>query len=244
MIICAFCFTFLLSFHCFSFLSLNLHFHCNQGMMGVFIDQEWGGSGLDYVSYSIAMEEISRGCATAGVIMSANNSLYCAPVSKFGTNAQKEKYLKPCASGKRTISLQYAGSEMLFAYILNVVCIGKSIGCFMLSEAGNGSDAGAASTVAVKKDNNTFVLNGSKAWITNTHEASYGVLFATTDKSLKHKGISAFIIDMKNTPGLSLGKKEDKLGIRGSSTSTVIFEDAVISADQLLGELGQVVGIW
>jgi butyryl-CoA dehydrogenase len=114
---------------------------------------------------------------------------------------------------------------------------GEKIGCFMLSEPGNGSDAGAASTTATDAGDH-YVLNGSKAWITNAHEASYGVVFATTDKSKKNKGISAFIIDMK-APGVSLGKKEDKLGIRGSSTSTVSFEDHKVPKSQLLGEVGR-----
>lgn len=113
---------------------------------------------------------------------------------------------------------------------------GQQIGCFMLSEPGNGSDAGAASTTATDKGDH-FVLNGAKAWITNAHEASYAVVFATTDKSLKHKGISAFIVDMK-APGVSVGKKEDKLGIRGSSTATVTFEDAVVPKNQILGAPG------
>lgn len=178
------------------------------GMMGIQVSSEWEGANLDAMSYAIAMEEISRACASTGVIMSANNSLYCAPVEKFGNDEQKEKFLKPVASGRH-------------------------VGCFMLSEPGNGSDAGAASTTATDKGDH-FVLNGSKAWITNAHEASYAVVFATTDKALKHKGISAFIVDMKG-PGVSLGKKEDKLGIRGSSTSTVTFEDAIIPKTNLLG---------
>ncbi len=107
----------------------------------------------------------------------------------------------------------------------------------MLSEPGNGSDAGAASTTAIDGGDH-WILNGSKAWITNAHEASYGVVFATTDKALKHKGISAFIVDMK-APGVVLGKKEDKLGIRGSSTSTVTFEDCKIPKKNLLGEKGR-----
>jgi len=179
--------------------------------MGIQVPGEWGGADLDAMSYAIAMEEISRACASTGVIMSANNSLYCAPVEKFGSDEQKEKFLKPVASGQQ-------------------------IGCFMLSEPGNGSDAGAASTTATDKGDH-FVLNGAKAWITNAHEASYAVVFATTDKSLKHKGISAFIVDMK-APGVSVGKKEDKLGIRGSSTATVTFEDAVVPKNQILGAPG------
>jgi butyryl-CoA dehydrogenase len=157
------------------------------------------------------MIEISRGCASTGVICSVNNSLYCAPVDTFGNEEQKQKFLTPCASGKK-------------------------LGCFMLSEPGNGSDAGAASTTAIDKGD-VWVLNGSKAWITNAHEADFGVVLATTDKSLKHKGISAFIVDMK-TPGIVLGKKEDKLGIRASSTATVTFEDCKIPKFNLLGELG------
>lgn len=107
----------------------------------------------------------------------------------------------------------------------------------MLSEPGNGSDAGAASTTAVDAGDH-WILNGSKAWITNSHDATYGVVFATTDKSLKHKGISAFLVDMR-TPGIVLGKKEDKLGIRASSTSTVTFEDCKIPKKSLLGEKGR-----
>lgn len=114
---------------------------------------------------------------------------------------------------------------------------GREIGCFMLSEPGNGSDAGAASTMAVDAGDH-WVLNGSKAWITNSYEAKYGVVFATTDKSLKHKGISAFIVDMKS-PGVSLGKKEDKLGIRGSSTATVTFENCIVPKENLLGAKGK-----
>lgn len=107
----------------------------------------------------------------------------------------------------------------------------------MLTEPGNGSDAGAASTTATDAGDH-WVLNGSKAWITNSYEAKYGVVFATTDKALKHKGISAFVVDMKS-PGITLGKKEDKLGIRGSSTATVTFEDCKVPKNQLLGKPGE-----
>lgn len=181
------------------------------GLMGVEIAHEQGGSGLDYLAYVIAMEEISRGCATAGVIMSVNNSLYCGPVNKYANAAQKKLWLEPYASGKK-------------------------LGCFALSEPGNGSDAGAASTTA-RLDGDTWVLNGSKAWITNGYEADAAVVFATTDKSLKHKGISAFLVP-KPTPGLTLGKKENKLGIRGSSTCTLNFDDCRIPRENLLGEVG------
>lgn len=182
------------------------------GLMGICVPAAYGGSELDTLSYAIAMEEISRGCATTGVIMSANNSLYCYPVNHFGNHEQKEKFLKPVASG-------------------------ELVGCFMLSEPGNGSDAGAASTTATDGGDH-WVLNGSKAWITNSYEAKYAVVFATTNKALKHKGISAFIVDMK-APGVILGKKEDKLGIRGSSTATVTFEDCKIPKENLLGKAGE-----
>jgi hypothetical protein len=181
------------------------------GLMGVAIDAEYGGTGMDYLAYAIAMEEISRGCASAGVIMSVNNSLYCAPVEKFATHEQKLDHLAPFASGEK-------------------------LGAFALSEPGNGSDAGAASTVAVDGGDH-WVLNGTKAWITNAHEADQFVVFATTDKSMKHKGISAFIVPA-GIDGFTLGAKEDKLGIRASSTSNLIFEDCAIPKENLLGSLG------
>lgn len=181
------------------------------GLMGLCMPEELGGPGLDYLAYAIAMEEISRGCASAGVIMSVQNSLYLGPISAFGTDKQKEKYIIPFMSGEK-------------------------IGCFALSEPGNGSDAGAASTTA-KTDGNVYTINGTKSWITNAYEASGIVLFATTDKSKKHKGISAFVVDSP-TAGLSLGKKEDKLGIRGSSTCSLIFEDCQVSQDNTLGKPG------
>uniref|UniRef100_A0A6U5I7M4 Short-chain specific acyl-CoA dehydrogenase, mitochondrial n=1 Tax=Corethron hystrix TaxID=216773 RepID=A0A6U5I7M4_9STRA len=182
------------------------------GLMGLSVPEEYSGSGLDTLAYAIAMEEISRGCASVGVIMSAHNSLYCAPVEKFGTHEQKERWLAPFASGEK-------------------------IGCFGLSEPGNGSDAGAASTTAKPDGDGGYILNGTKMWITNAHEADAAIIFATTDKSKKHKGISAFIVPT-DAPGFSLGAKEDKIGIRASSTSNLIMEDVKVSADQLLGEPG------
>jgi butyryl-CoA dehydrogenase len=119
------------------------------GVLGIAVSSQYGGADMDYLSYAIAMEEISRGCASAGVIMSVNNSLYCGPVKKWATDEQKAEFLKPVASG-------------------------KNLGCFMLSEPGNGSDAGAASTTAVLKGD-SYVINGTKAWITNAHEATYGI---------------------------------------------------------------------
>ncbi|XP_028566132.2 short-chain specific acyl-CoA dehydrogenase, mitochondrial [Podarcis muralis] len=184
------------------------------GSLGLFamdVPEKYGGAGLDYLAYSIAVEEISRGCASTGVIMSVNNSLYLGPILKFGSEEQKQKWIAPFTSGEK-------------------------IGCFALSEPGNGSDAGAASTVA-RLVGDEWVLNGTKAWITNAWDASATVVLATTDKSLKHKGISAFLVPMP-TPGLSLGKKEDKLGIRASSTANLIFEDCRIPKANLLGEQG------
>lgn len=133
------------------------------GLLGINIPEENGGSNLDALSYAIAMEEISRGCASVGVIMSAHNSLYLYPIQEFGNEAQYEEFVKPYVVG---------GSDM-------------KIGCFGLSEPGNGSDAGAASTTATKDSDGSWIINGTKAWITNAHEASAAVVFATTDKSLK-----------------------------------------------------------
>jgi len=179
--------------------------------MAITVKEEHGGTGLDYLAYAIAMEEISRGCASAGVIMSAHNSLYLGPLKNFGNDKQKNTYVKNFTTGER-------------------------IGCFALSEPGNGSDAGAASTTA-KDNGSSYLLNGTKAWITNGYESEAGVLFATTDKGMKHKGISAFVFP-KPIKGLSLGKKEDKLGIRGSSTCNLIFEDCEIPKENILGSPG------
>lgn len=181
------------------------------GLLAMDVPEKYGGAGLDYLAYAIALEEISRGCASTGVIMSVNNSLYLGPILKHGTEEQKQHWITPFTSG------------------------GK-IGCFALSEPGNGSDAGAASTLA-QLHGNHWILNGTKAWITNCWDASAAVVFATTDKSLKHKGISAFLVPLP-TPGLSLGKKEDKLGIRASSTANLIFEDCQIPKENLLGKPG------
>ncbi|XP_043253148.1 short-chain specific acyl-CoA dehydrogenase, mitochondrial isoform X2 [Colletes gigas] len=181
------------------------------GLMSVAIPENVGGTGLDYLAYAIAIEEISKGCASTGVIMSVHNSLYLGPIEKFGNKNQKEKYVTPFATAAK-------------------------LGCFALSEPGNGSDAGAASTTA-KLDGDNYILNGTKSWITNAYESEAIVLFATTDKDKKHRGISAFIVD-KPTDGLSIGKKEDKLGIKGSSTCSLIFEDCKVPAENLIGDVG------
>eukprot|EP00316_Scyphosphaera_apsteinii_P015709 CAMPEP_0119312662 /NCGR_PEP_ID=MMETSP1333-20130426/26940_1 /TAXON_ID=418940 /ORGANISM="Scyphosphaera apsteinii, Strain RCC1455" /LENGTH=399 /DNA_ID=CAMNT_0007317315 /DNA_START=93 /DNA_END=1292 /DNA_ORIENTATION=+ len=181
------------------------------GLMGVAIPEKYGGTGMDTLAYAIAMEEISAGCASTGVIMSVNNSLYCDPLLRFGTEQQKLQWLVPFAAGSK-------------------------LGCFGLSEPGNGSDAAAASTTALK-DGQHYVINGTKAWITNAHDADAAIVIATTEKSLKHKGLSAFIVP-RDTPGFSVGKKEDKLGIRASSTGNLIFEDCRVPQENLLGKLG------
>merc|ERR1739848_554353 len=183
------------------------------GIMGLVRPDDLGGAGMDYLAYAVAMEEISRGCAVNGVCLSVNNSLYLAPVLANGTPEQLEKFVPP-------------------------VTTGDTVGCFMLSEPGNGSDASAASTTAKKNENGDYVLNGTKNWITCGPVAKFGVVFATSDKSKKHKGISAFLVDM-SAPGVSFGAYEKKLGIRGSPTTSVIFEDCVIPKDQLLGAEGE-----
>uniref|UniRef100_A0A0B7AAN1 Short-chain specific acyl-CoA dehydrogenase, mitochondrial n=1 Tax=Arion vulgaris TaxID=1028688 RepID=A0A0B7AAN1_9EUPU len=181
------------------------------GLMCVDVPESEGGTGLDYLAYAIAIEEISRGCASTGCIMSVNNSLYLSPILKYGTREQKDKFLKPFLNGDQ-------------------------VGCFALSEPGNGSDAGAASTTA-HLESDKWILNGTKAWITNGYESSAAVVCATTDRKLKNKGISAFLVP-KPTDGLSLGKKEDKLGIRATSTCYLIFEDCSIPKEYLLGDEG------
>jgi butyryl-CoA dehydrogenase len=181
------------------------------GLMGMMIPQEYGGSGLDVLSYVIAIEEIARYCASTAVIMSVNNSLVCDPLYKFGTDSQKKKFLIPLARGEK-------------------------LGCFCLSEPGTGSDAAAQKTVAVKKGDE-WILNGTKNFITNGPQADVAIVFAMTDKSKGHKGISAFIVE-KGTPGYSIGKIEKKMGIRGSSTSQIILEDCRVKAENLLGKEG------
>ncbi|XP_003737658.1 short-chain specific acyl-CoA dehydrogenase, mitochondrial [Galendromus occidentalis] len=182
------------------------------GMLSMMTPAKYGGAELDTLSYAIAMEEISRGCATTGVIMSVNNSLYIAGILKFGTEEQKKEWVTPFTKGDH-------------------------IGCFALSEPGNGSDAGAASTTA-RVSGDKVVLNGTKAWITNAFEAEATVVFATFDKAKKHRGINAYLVPMP-TNGLSRPKKEDKLGIRGSSTGPLIFEDVEIPAANRLGKDGE-----
>jgi butyryl-CoA dehydrogenase len=181
------------------------------GFMGVAVPEEYGGAGMDNVCYAIAMEEISRACASTGVIMSVNNSLACDPILKFGSEDLKRKYLAPMAAG-------------------------KTLGCFGLTEPGAGSDAGSQKTTAVR-DGDSYVVNGTKNFITNAPQADTCILFTMTDRSKAHKGITAFVIDMK-WKGISLGKLEKKMGIKASATSSVILEDVRVPAGNRLGNEG------
>lgn len=182
------------------------------GLMGIEVDEAWGGSGMDPLSYVLAMEEISTACASTGVIMSVNNSLVCDPLVKFATDAQKEQWLRPLASGEK-------------------------LGCFMLSEPEAGSDAAAQKTIAVK-DGDSYVINGTKNWITNGPQADTGILFTMTEPEAGHRGITCFVVDM-NGKGVRRGQKDDKLGIRASHSCQIFFDDHRVSADQLLGEEGK-----
>jgi alkylation response protein AidB-like acyl-CoA dehydrogenase len=183
------------------------------GLMGVTIPDEYGGAGMDYVCYVLAMIEISKACASCGVIMSVCNSLYNFPVYKYGTEEQKQKYLQPVASG-------------------------EYLGCYGLTEAGAGSDPAKMGTTAVL-DGNEWVINGSKKFITNGNVARYCVVAASTDKSQGYKGISSFIVDLHNTPGFHVGTVEEKLGINASGTAELVFEDARVPKENQLGKLGE-----
>jgi butyryl-CoA dehydrogenase len=181
------------------------------GLMGVAVPQEWGGAGMDTVSYALALEEISRACASTGVIMSVNNSLCCDPLLRFGTEAQKKEWLVPLAAG-------------------------KNLGCFALSEPDAGSDAAGLKTTA-RKDGDRWVLNGTKNFITNGPVADLVLLFAVTDAAQGHKGISAFVIPT-DAAGLTLGRTDDKLGIRGAPSSQIFLADCSLPATALLGQPG------
>lgn len=181
------------------------------GLTGIPWPEEYGGIGSDYLAYVIAVEELSRVCASTGVTLSAHTSLAGWPIYKFGTEEQKQKYLKPMA-------------------------LGEKIGAYGLTEPGSGSDAGAMRTTA-RLEGDHYILNGSKIFITNGGVADIYVVFALTDPSQKHKGTSAFIIE-KDFPGFSVGKKEKKLGIRSSPTTEIIFEDCKVPKENLLGKEG------
>jgi butyryl-CoA dehydrogenase len=182
------------------------------GFLGMAVDEKWGGAGLDNLSYAIAMEEVSRGCASTGVIMSVNNSLVCDPIKRYGDDAQRKRWLVPLAKGAR-------------------------LGCFALSEPGSGSDAAGMRTTAIR-DGDHYVVNGTKNWITNGKEADVCVLIVHTDPSERHRGISALIVDREQSP-YGIGKVEDKLGIKGSSTTSLVFENCRVPVANRLGEEGE-----
>lgn len=182
------------------------------GLTGIPYPEDYDGSGMDNLSYAIAVEELSRVCGSSGVLVSAHTSLCAWPIYAFGTEDQKKKYLAP-------------------------LCNGEKIGAMGLTEPSAGSDAASLKTTAVK-EGNEYVLNGTKIFITNAFIAETYVIFAATDRSKGYKGISAFIVE-KGTPGFTFGKKEHKMGIRASATYELVFENCRIPAENLLGEEGQ-----
>jgi len=182
------------------------------GLMGAFMPESAGGSGMDLVTYVLAMEEISKAWASLGVIMTVNNSLVCDPIHRFGNDTQKEKYLKPLAQG-------------------------KSLGCYALTEPEAGSDPGAMTTGA-REDGDVFVLNGTKRFITNGRHADIAIVYAVTDSSLGKKGISAFIVETA-TSGFVVEKVEEKLGLHGSDTAELVLEDCRVPKENLLGKFNK-----
>ena len=182
------------------------------GLFGITIAEEYGGSGGDYLSMAICSEELSRASGSIGATFLASLSLACYPIYKHGNEEQKKKFVTPAAKGEKLV-------------------------CFCLTESGAGSDAGALETT-VTLQGDSYILNGTKIFITNGGEAQIAVVFATTDKSLGYRGINAFIVE-KGTPGFSVGKEEKKLGIRGSTTTELIFENCQIPIANRLGEEGK-----
>ncbi len=182
------------------------------GLMGIAIPEAYGGSGGDTVAYAVALEEVARACASHAVIMSVNNSLYCDPVYKYGTEEQKGRFLTRFASGQK-------------------------LGCFSLTEPEAGSDARNQNTLAAR-DGDHYVLDGRKIFVTNGREAQAALVFAQTDRAKGHRGISAFLVE-KGTRGFIVVKTEDKLGIRASDTAEFLFENCRVPAANRLGEEGQ-----
>ncbi len=181
------------------------------GFLGMMVPEQFGGAGLDCVAYVLAMEEISRACASCGVIMSVNNSLACDPLLKFGTDEQKAKWLTPMARG-------------------------QILGCFALSEPEAGSDAAAQKTVS-RLDGDTWTISGVKNFITNGPNAQVIVLFTNSDKSKGNKGITAFVVPA-DAKGVTIGPLDKKLGIRGSQSSQIFFDDVRLPKSAVLGEVG------
>jgi len=182
------------------------------GFMGIMVSQKWNGSGMDTVSYALAMEEIAKADASVSVIMSVNNSLVCYLLEKYASNFIKEKYLKQLAAGNK-------------------------LGAFSLSEPQSGSDASNMLAFA-KKDGDYYILSGTKNWVTNGLHSDYVLVFAVTEKGIGHKGISCFIVD-KNYEGFEVGKPEDKLGIKSSDTTELYFSNVKIPSENLIGSEGE-----
>jgi alkylation response protein AidB-like acyl-CoA dehydrogenase len=182
------------------------------GLMGVCVPPEYGGAGMDYLAYVIALEEVCRASASVGLAMTVNNTLFGDPLMRFGSHEQKLAWLAPAAKGTK-------------------------LGCYALTEPGSGSDAMALATTAAP-DAGGFVLNGTKLFITNGEIASQAIIFATVDKSKGHKGITAFLVE-KNTPGLTVAKKERKMGLLASDTCELVLENVRVRADQVLGKVGE-----
>jgi alkylation response protein AidB-like acyl-CoA dehydrogenase len=182
------------------------------GFLGMMVPEEYGGSGLDTISYVLAMEEVSRACAATSVTMTVQNSLVCWPLEHYGNEEQKRKFLVPLAKG-------------------------EILGCYGLSEPSAGSDPASMATTAVE-DGDSYVLNGSKIFISNGGVSEIALIWAQTDRDLKHKGITAFILE-RGTTGFQVGAEEKKLGIRGSNTTELLFEDCRVPKANMLGALGE-----
>jgi alkylation response protein AidB-like acyl-CoA dehydrogenase len=182
------------------------------GLMGMSIPPEYNGAGVDTISYSVALQEIGYACASTAVIMSVHNSVSCGPIYRFGSDFLKENYLKVLAAGEK-------------------------LGCFALTEPDAGSDPASQKSTA-KRDGSTYILNGSKAWITSGKNSDVVVATAYTDRSKRHRGISAFVLE-KGMPGFTVGPEEDKMGQRASDSTSLIFEDCRVPAENLLGDEGE-----
>ncbi len=181
------------------------------GFLGIYVPEAYGGAGLDALSYALVSEEINRACASTGVVMSSHVSLAVDPLLHYGSDAQKDRFLRALATGAK-------------------------LGCFALSEPASGSDAAAMRTSA-RRDGDAWVLNGTKNFITNGASADIAIVFAQSDAKARHRGIVAFIVE-KGTPGFSVGKLEHKLGIRGSDTAQLVFQECRVPAANVLGEVG------
>lgn len=182
------------------------------GLMGICIPTEYGGAGMDYLAYIIALEEVCNASASVGLAMTVNNTLYGDPLMRFGSAEQKQRWLTPAAKGEK-------------------------LGCYCLTEPASGSDAMSLSTTAAP-DGNGFVLNGTKLFITNGEIASQAIVFATVDKSKGHKGVTAFLVD-KAASGFSVSKKERKMGLLASDTCEIVLQNVRVKADQVLGNVGE-----